>query len=559
MDPIKEAFGDTHCYRVFDVRMEAEFRDRLLRAYGVRSGRGGRNDGAPRHPGAVPCSLMREDLAKLRTRRYAALPKTDGTRYSLIATMCGRDAWTVVIDRACKVRIVRVGFAKAVHERDTLFDGELVYNEDARRHEFRVFDCIASRGRVAHSDPYERRMSAARAMMADEYRHDARKDTFLVRVKHYEVGRDARRLTERVRRDDGAPADGLVLVDLDAPVRLRRNLDMYKWKWQHTVDVLVVAPTFQRSSARAYAMLLKNERDVLVHFADVDARANADFLRRNAQLIEAAGRAGVVVECVPAQSGAPPVRWVLDRVRSDRRSPNCLYTVERTERNVLEAITLDDVLEALDPRAPPPVVPRVNATPASRPSTSRRRAPRRRNEPHGGQSPRATTATEPVPETGRTQCTPAHAPSLRSNDAPVACPFFPDATPPVPRPVITDPQSMAGALGSQTCRTVAGDWVEMPAYDPMEPAIRVPSRATSSRSSRSSPTRSPSPSAHDSEPPAKRARSDDPHFAQPRDGAPTQSMAPVRDAELLSPRRLRRLSEALRASGACGEAMGATR
>lgn len=336
-------------------------------------------------PAPLPVSLTRDALATVASEDYLVGAKLDGTRCLLLLTtlpaaMGGYPA-AVLLDRAWRPYQVPVEAARSHFALGSLFDGELVNVPvgAARRDVLYIFDVVALRGACLTGQRYmDMRPQGGSAELPTRWAHlpglffktgeddaqlrnpalwdsqGARElaklgrivcrggPTYLAfHVKHWFKTSDLPRLL-RCGAQDGAPQDGLVFMPAAAPMGTRRTPWLFKWKSQHTIDVLVPPgggqPLFWSGDALSAAPL-ELRGGWRVPLPLVEGNPNAQGLVP--VLLECA------VEGARAPDGTTQIRLVPVRTRTDKEHPNDGRTVAATIMDCLEPVTLEDILAAL--------------------------------------------------------------------------------------------------------------------------------------------------------------------------------------------------------------------
>lgn len=352
----REDLGHHYCYRVTDPQLRDAFFHIVNDLYGVTN-RGGGSGGDRRRSGrrraqdlrfqgAVPCSIMRSDLDLLRRDHYVAFEKTDGTRYLMLCTVLNNSVpFCVLIDRQWVARIVRLQFDPEVYERTTLFDGELVQNQQTGRWTFLIFDLVSSGYASSSRDNYVKRMKVAQQIVRGSLRRDSMNDAFDLQVKRYEHLDDMERLRSAEREYKGFPTDGYIFMPVTRHVHPFRNRQILKWKElnNNTIDL-----ELRYGADRRLEYWLKDTDNRPKFFEHVPLDNTISF--EHSQLMQQCAervRAGrhVIVECAYDEQRS---LWVMTKERPDKQTPNAEYTVQRTLENIRENITKEELFHVID-------------------------------------------------------------------------------------------------------------------------------------------------------------------------------------------------------------------
>ena len=288
-------------------------------------------------PCANPCSILRKNLRQLKDG-YVVGPKNDGVRLFALwgCDEKGNAEYAFVIDRTYTFFLFQADFVPAFSriKRDdvfsgTLLDGELVDLGDGKA-EYVVFDAIAVSGFSLTNTPHDERMRRASSVV----NHIA---NFPVPISM----KDWRPVSETVdvweRASKTGHSDGVIFVKNTAALENGTNLSLFKLKQEHHIDFIL------RSSTLAYG------RDGVVVDAStlgIQLDTTPSRVLDDAIALSQTSTTPVVVECACAfshdQVTARPVK-----LRTDKTTANDEYVVKATLQNILEGLTVHDVVSAL--------------------------------------------------------------------------------------------------------------------------------------------------------------------------------------------------------------------
>jgi hypothetical protein len=178
-----------------------------------------------------------------------------------------------MIDRSLTMRVVQLNFDQRVFDGTTLFDGELVLNEDTHRWNYLIFDLIGSGSDMRPSDNFFQRLKNSIHIVNTMFQPVEERDPFLVSVKRFVPTQEIQTLASAVEMHQGRRSDGLIFVPVHRQVKPYRNRIMYKWKEQthHTIDCLLrYAAKTESASTRTPATVV------------AQSIASADSLIKNA-------------------------------------------------------------------------------------------------------------------------------------------------------------------------------------------------------------------------------------------------------------------------------------
>lgn len=305
----------------------------------------GRTPSITSFPGCNPCSLSRDALRDVLTHTYVIALKSDGVRYALYLTLRpDGEPIALMVDRAWNMFEVEVVAPAAFFERGTILEGELVWQQpEATRLVYLIFDGIVVKGRNLTTLPFGERLMEANACtrMSSELATapdlEARAlETDSIVMVHYEpellmrpktfVGREHIAQLWAKRRDIDHRVDGVILHRYATPyhVGTAQNHTVLKWKDAATVDLRATTPL---GTLQGPLQPTVNGLTVVVEPSRL------------------AVQEGEVVEYL-ATAREGTLSLFAMRTRPDKSGPNSLHVVEATVRDLVEAISVDEIAAA---------------------------------------------------------------------------------------------------------------------------------------------------------------------------------------------------------------------
>lgn len=332
-------------------------------------------------PGAIPVSMRRSDLHAVAKGRYMVSPKFDGERYLLLLTRLGpeKTPCAFLVNRRCRVFEARVAADDTFFD-NTLLDGELLDGN------YWAFDLITVQGRVLGKEPFIERhhllctillshLSPDRPVGDIEVMEEAVRlqtiislePTFHLRPKFFYPITQVAGVVERLYEDAGQRMDGLILMPTHEPVCSGTHRTQYKWKWQHTVDLQVLAEAGQfrllyrsREAARSFLLDILADGILLNPEAYVGNRVPPRQPQRTVLTLDDPERRLWCYHkyCQSTRSGTASDLgiWELEirgrvlvpvRLRLDKSQPNNDWTVQQTVLNADENITPTELISVL--------------------------------------------------------------------------------------------------------------------------------------------------------------------------------------------------------------------
>lgn len=260
-----------------------------------------------RFPGPQPVSIERRHFVEFKKREYFVCEKTDGVRHMLCSFEFEGKRTVCLVNRA----FATVPVCTMI-PRGTILDGELVNPKSGCKPVFLVYDAVIVKGTDVRSEPLDRRLEAARALLKSVIR--STKDPFDIKVKTMVPLADLKTLPPL----DSFPweTDGLVFTPVPEPVRMGTHETLFKWKPRAriTIDFLV------RKGTELYVQDRGHEY-------------------KEAELHRDKFPDGTIVEC-----GYGDLGWFPEKIRTDKTYPNNRRTYFRTLVNLREDIQFHEFL-----------------------------------------------------------------------------------------------------------------------------------------------------------------------------------------------------------------------
>lgn len=257
-------------------------------------------------PGSNPVSIERSMIAQLTAEDYRAAPKSDGSRFMLMAVTVRKVKLCLLVDRSMRVFIMP-GTLPTMAFDNTLLDGEMVCSGTSWR--YLVFDCIYLSGLDLSTHPF-----AVRLELVNHWLLDIGDGLAGVAV---EVKRFCKVGCQKLDSDSSSvPEDGIIFVPNKRPYVPYKNDHLFKWKSDrmHTVDFKVV-----------------NGKLCVLSKGKLIEKAVMQPGDRAAE--------GSIVECT-CQKGV----WRVLKTRNDKTAPNDLFVLSRTVVNIQEDIQREELM-----------------------------------------------------------------------------------------------------------------------------------------------------------------------------------------------------------------------
>lgn len=346
-------------------------------------------------PTAQPVSLHREEVATLveRHRDFKVSLKADGVRYLLLLTKRGladgsMQHIALMFDRALVPYEVSLWAPARLFELGTLIDGELVRcvvdgtnAATQTQHQtmtYLAFDIMMFAGTSVGEMPYDKRLEILSSILQGVPLESVLTNTSLAedlvtksgKMMIVEHDRDLRIVVKPCvtisevrslwsnRHSAGFRQDGLIFMPIDEKVKFGKHTGLYKWKDQHTIDVMVERRSKRdRNGTRLWNIYILNNK-TLVSASDPSnpvIRVGSEQQRYVCHLVDNLAMDGIqnspniIMECsIEVDQSSKTLRLYPIRHRADKTHPNSLITIDSTIRNVIEHVHIEHLITALE-------------------------------------------------------------------------------------------------------------------------------------------------------------------------------------------------------------------
>jgi hypothetical protein len=267
-------------------------------------------------PGPNPVSIDTSHFTSLQQQPYMLAYKHDGIRFCLLACHYKAVNVCVLFDRTVTPYIFEIQKCPTPLFQGTVFDGELCIDSQNGDRVFVVFDVAMACGIPVFKSSFKSRLSVAIPALSC-YEYTPGHDTARIEIKQF-VSSDQKHL---LRNDPRFETDGIILMPENDAIVIGRHDRLFKLKTKHTVDFLV-------RDGKLYIYDEKNRRKKAVGIA----------VGPNAHL----ATEGAIVECEldPSNTGTKCDKWRVICVRTDKKSSNTKFVLDKTLLNIREGLSL---------------------------------------------------------------------------------------------------------------------------------------------------------------------------------------------------------------------------
>lgn len=309
------------------------------------------------NPAPNPVSLSRESFQSLRSKQYVVSEKTDGVRYLLLISQFsnGNRPFAVMVDRAFKMFQIQICAPSYIYK-GSLFDGELVWDNELGFMKFLIFDVVAFAGKSVKSYHLMQRYEIINQTFL------SRLDWNKSHVKDYTVAADTAAGFAEQKKIACIPepdhllflyskpcvlftlfgsllrtklthdSDGFIFTPVECPVLQNSHQTMYKWKKSPTIDIMVHGTDSYFCSDNGESTELK------LAFPEYQFDFNA--------INGVVKHKGIhfIIETSIKQNEAGTFVCRFHRMRTDKKHPNDKRTIANVIAEIQENVTVDELL-----------------------------------------------------------------------------------------------------------------------------------------------------------------------------------------------------------------------
>ena len=326
-----------------------------------------------RFPGSQPVSLDRSNLEHIKDDSYLVSLKSDGIRYLLFLTTCGDSPIAVMVDRALNIFEVEIWANESFFLKDTLFDGELVWEHRSASPTllYLIFDVVVLRGEFCNAMSYSDRLmfihkyiltiapagisnddEQLEKYIIDEDKVFAMNNYYSMKIAPKKVlASDNVDIVWNERLKMAHMNDGLVFTkDSDRNQQRGTAYSTFKWKPDNTIDVLLEFTNNTNTPAMKF-----RDGTKIVEVSQISYNSKTfDVTIVPNRLIQCivesemrnslTSKVAFVAECtVYIDNDSRLVNLFPIKRRIDKISPNNMSVVKATLNNVEENISFDEI------------------------------------------------------------------------------------------------------------------------------------------------------------------------------------------------------------------------
>jgi hypothetical protein len=303
--------------------------------------------------GNMCISLMRSDMKKLYhdETTYAVLEKTDGVRFLMFITSFQNQPVVVCIDQGFSMKLFNDLVFDEELSKGSIFDVEYLYSQNV--YTFFFFDTLSFCGEVIQSQHYIDRLEHANVFISHlcfDFKeinlpiHFTMKEPYPIN-KLREFCQDVLPQRKKV-----APTDGLIFVPLENSYKNGQDLNTFKWKPVHTVDFQARLLHNPPEHLEEISKLQITSDQVPIELWSEQTKGGPVFyaittiyskkLQRDYHCSSILELDNKIVEC---RFSKEEKRWIIEKIRFDKKKANHIHTVKKTVKNMEENIQIEEL------------------------------------------------------------------------------------------------------------------------------------------------------------------------------------------------------------------------
>ncbi len=280
-------------------------------------------------PGALPVSLERKSLYKLKQYPYLICFKSDGVRMMLLQHLNK----IYMVDRSFVFYLIHTYDEKETMNTSTLFDGELVFLKNSNKWSYIIYDCILIKDKDVSHEIFYNRYSNIHPFIENW----PKEINFSISGKKFYKFNEVNSLLEDMKTLEYRE-DGLIFTPVTLPIGTQTQYTLFKWKKviDHTFDFKIV-----ETNISICAYVNQGQSDILFASVDKNTKEGISFLKVLKERCPMF-KSGDIVECRYDEKNTSYVPYIH---RSDKSHPNSLFTIEKIILNISEDITFDEIIK----------------------------------------------------------------------------------------------------------------------------------------------------------------------------------------------------------------------
>ena len=286
-------------------------------------------------PGPQPISLEMKDTPKLLQYDYKVCEKTDGVRFLLYGTNFYNTNRIFLVDRSFKFYQVDNLEFKEHFYKETIFDGELICNND-NQWIYYCHDCICLAGVNVARSQLDIRLEFINKCLNELF---IKSDTFQIRLKPFWSFLNFQDYL-KYHNTSNHKVDGVIFTPVKLPVSTGTQHTLFKWKENHTFDLLVKWVDLNEHRRRYDLFVM--DKSKLLKYVSINNRTSKGKKFHNDFINISPSKNNVVIECYYKEE-----RYIPFLIRDDKTFPNSIKTVEKTHLNIQEDIKLEFFINML--------------------------------------------------------------------------------------------------------------------------------------------------------------------------------------------------------------------
>ena len=279
-------------------------------------------------PGPQPVAIEKKNLPI--KEEYMVCEKSDGERSILLLLHINNKPMCFMTNRKNEFYFMDFSFKKEVFE-GSIFDGEIIKTKKGTWN-YLIHDCMAYNGTSFIESSHRLRYACIIDFIVKRY---VNKETDPVNIKtkiFYTYGPEISKTWEHIQKTTENEIDGLILTPVNKPILFGRDVNLFKWKENNTIDFLVkiVSKKLNLYYYKKALTVYKSFKSDTSNYKKI-----IQFVPESVDLCQ-----GTVIEFKISKDLESFTPY---KLRNDKLHPNGEITVTNTLKNIEENININEL------------------------------------------------------------------------------------------------------------------------------------------------------------------------------------------------------------------------
>ena len=282
-------------------------------------------------PGPQPVSIERKHFDLIKQNEYWVCEKTDGVRFIFLAVKINDIPFCLCINRRRDIYLLNFELEDSVFE-GTIFDGELVFDNDKNAYKYLVYDSTRISGKDITKQKHSERLRETLSVI--EYIKYDEDSSFEIHFKFFAPLNQIEAYLSNNLITLTHATDGLIFTPENEEIKSGTHFTMFKWKEcsNNTIDFSII---YNDKTTNFTCWLSSNKRRLQmknIHLCFDQSNKNIHSIIREFQKKD--NIRNCIIECLYISEN----EWKPIKYRDDKIHPNNMLTYQKTLLNIRENI-----------------------------------------------------------------------------------------------------------------------------------------------------------------------------------------------------------------------------